>query len=152
MGQLMDSLSQAESDRASSSSRLASMNVDGVLDGFRITSFSGQRAIINGPGGSRLVFNNEETVLGGVPWLVLIQKNGIEFVHQNNRVLLLFDRSLSSINRVNASSVGGDAASTGADAPGAADAGGGASASASAAAPAAAPSADSAASAESGGT
>lgn len=79
-------------------------NVSGVLDGYKITSFSPSRAIINGPGGSRLVFNNEETVLAGVPWMVMIQNNGIEFMHQGQRVLLLFDRSLSSINRVNASS------------------------------------------------
>ncbi len=79
-------------------------NINGVLDGYKITSFSPTRAIINGPGGSRLVFDNEEIVLGGVQWTVLIQKNGIEFMHQGQRVLLLFDRSLSSINRVNASS------------------------------------------------
>lgn len=85
-------------------------NPASVLDGFKITSFSPTRAIINGPGGSRIVFDNEETVLGGVEWMVLIQKNGIEFAHQDQRVLLLFDRSLSSINRVNASSKGGDAA------------------------------------------
>ena len=90
-------------------------NVSGVLDGYRITSFSPTRAIINGPGGSRLVFNDEEVVLGGVPWLVIIQKNGIEFMHEGQRVLLLFDRSLSSINRVNASSEsGGGAVSAGA--------------------------------------
>lgn len=79
-------------------------NINGVLDGYKITSFSPTRAIINGPGGSRLVFDNEDIVLGGVQWTVLIQKNGIEFMHQGQRVLLLFDRSLSSINRVNASS------------------------------------------------
>ena len=79
-------------------------NINGVLDGYKITSFSPTRAIINGPGGSRLVFDREEIVLGGVQWTVLIQKNGIEFIHQGQRVLLLFDRSLSSINRVNASS------------------------------------------------
>ncbi len=79
-------------------------NVSGVLDGYKITSFSPTRAIINGPGGSRLVFDGEEVVLGGVPMLVMIQANGIEFMHQGQRVLLLFDRSLSSINRVNASS------------------------------------------------
>ncbi|MCB9982541.1 MAG: choice-of-anchor D domain-containing protein [Rhodospirillales bacterium] len=89
-------------------------NVAGVLDGYKITSFSPTRAIINGPGGSRLVFDNEEVVLGGVPWLVVIQANGIEFMHQGKRVLLLFDRSLSSINRVNASSSeSGDSASSG---------------------------------------
>ena len=83
-------------------------NVAGVLDGYKITSFAPTRAIINGPGGSRLVFNNEEVVLGGVPFGVLIQQNGIEFTHQGQRVLLLFDRSLSSINRVNASSESDD--------------------------------------------
>lgn len=80
----------------------AAVSVSGVLDGYRITSFSPTRAIINGPGGSRLVFNEEETVIGGVPWMVLIQKSGIEFVHRDQRILLLFDRSLSSINRIGA--------------------------------------------------
>lgn len=82
------------------------INVSGVLDGYKITSFSPTRAIINGPGGSRLVFNEEETVIGGVPWMVMIQKSGIEFVHQGQRILLLFDRSLSSssFNRIGASS------------------------------------------------
>lgn len=91
-------------------------NPGAVLDGFKITSFSPTRAIINGPGGSRLVFDNEEIVLGGIPWMVMIQKSGIEFVYKADRILLLFDRSLSSINRVSASSRGGDAASTGAEA------------------------------------
>lgn len=79
-------------------------NPASVLDGYKITSFSPTRAIINGPGGSRIVFDNEEIVLGGVPWFVGIQKNGIEFLHQGQRILLLFDRSLSSINRVSSSS------------------------------------------------
>jgi hypothetical protein len=79
-----------------------SSNPAAALDGYRITSFSPTRAIINGPGGSRIVFNSEETVLGGIPWYVSIQANGIEFINQSQRILLLFDRSLSSINRVNA--------------------------------------------------
>ncbi|MGB4107274.1 MAG: choice-of-anchor D domain-containing protein [Alphaproteobacteria bacterium] len=79
-------------------------NAASVLDGYKITSFSPTRAIINGPGGSRIVFDNEELVLGGVPWFASIQKNGIEFLHQGQRILLLFDRSLSSINRVSSSS------------------------------------------------
>ncbi len=79
-------------------------NPAAVLDGYKITSFSPTRAIVNGPGGSRLVFNNEEVVLGGVPWFVVIKRDGIEFLHKDKRVLLLFDRSLSSINRVSASS------------------------------------------------
>jgi hypothetical protein len=81
-----------------------SVNAASVLDGYRITSFSPNRAIINGPGGSRIVFDNEEIVLGGIPWLPVIQQNGIEFMFQGQRILLLFDRSLSSINRISASS------------------------------------------------
>jgi hypothetical protein len=100
----------AESASHAGSTMPAISNPGSTLDGFKITSFSPTRAIINGPGGSRLVFDNEETVMGGVPWMVMIQKNGIEFVHKADRILLLFDRSLSSINRVSASSRGGDAA------------------------------------------
>ncbi len=79
------------------------VNPASVLDGYRITSFSADRAIINGPGGSRLVFDSEDIVLGGVPWSVTIQMSGIEFSYQGKRVLMLFDRSLSSINRVTSS-------------------------------------------------
>lgn len=79
-------------------------NPSGVLDGLKITSFSPTRAIVAGPGGSRIVFNNEDIVLGGIPWSVNIQRNGIEFSHQGQTVLLLFDRSLSSINRTRAKS------------------------------------------------
>jgi hypothetical protein len=87
-------------------------NAASVLDGYKITSFSPTRAIINGPGGSRLVFNGEENVLGGVPWQINIQKNGIEFSHEGQRILLLFDRSLSSLNRVSASSDSDDDSSS----------------------------------------
>lgn len=75
-------------------------NPASVLDGLKITSFSPTRAIINGPSGSRIVFNNEPIVLGGIPWDVNIQPNGIEFTYNQQTILLLFDRSLSSINRV----------------------------------------------------
>lgn len=90
----------------------ATQNVAGVLDGYKITSFAPTRAIINGPGGSRLVHAGEETVIGGVPWFVVIQKNGIEFLHQKQRILLLFDRSLSAINRVSSSSNSSDRSSS----------------------------------------
>jgi len=90
-------------------------NPAGVLDGYKITSFSKNRAIINGPGGSRIVFDDEEIVLGGVPWYVFIQANGIEFLHQGQRVLLLFDRSLSSINRIGSSTGGSTSSSSSAD-------------------------------------
>lgn len=92
-------------------------NAASLLDGYKITSFSPTRAIINGPGGSRIVFDNEEIVLGGVPWFVVIQKNGIEFLHKGQRILLLFDRSLSSINRISASSDSGGSSSTTTTAP-----------------------------------
>lgn len=87
-------------------------NPETVLDGYKITSFSPSRAIINGPGGSRLVFHDEETVLGGVPWFISIQPNGIEFLYQTQRVLLLFDRSLSPTTRTNNSSDSNSSSST----------------------------------------
>ena len=110
--------SDAQVNAGGSSSYAASLpNTASLLDGYKITSFSPTRAIINGPGGSRIVFDNEEIVLGGVPWFVTIKKDGIEFLHQGQRILLLFDRSLSSINRISGASSGGgtvagDAAST----------------------------------------
>lgn len=67
-----------------------------VLDGLKITSFSPTRAIIAGPGGSRIVFDDEDVVLGGISWSVNMQRNGIEFTHNGQKVLLLFDRSLSA--------------------------------------------------------
>jgi len=72
-------------------------NVDpaSVLDGFVITSHSNNRAIITGPGGSRLVFNGEEVVIGGFVWEVNIRNSGIEFRGNEQTVLLLFDRALS---------------------------------------------------------
>lgn len=89
----------------------SNLNAASVLDGYKITSFSPTRAIINGPGGSRLVFDGEEIVVGGVPWFAVIQKNGIEFLHQGQRILLLFDRSLSSVNRLSSTNSSGSNAS-----------------------------------------
>lgn len=79
-------------------------NPASVLDGLKITSFSPTRAIVAGATGSRIVFDDEEAVIGGVPWMVNIQRNGIEFEYQGQIILLLFDRSLSSLNRIQASS------------------------------------------------
>jgi hypothetical protein len=93
---------QAAVVRASSRQGFSSnvANPTSVLDGLKITSFSPTRAIVAGPGGSRIVYDQEEVVLGGIPWDVKIQRNGIEFTSQGQTVLLLFDRSLSSVNRV----------------------------------------------------
>lgn len=96
------------------------LDVRGVLDGYAITSFSQRRAIVSGPGGSRVVFDGEETVIGGVLWTITMRANAIEFAHGSQKVLLLFDRSLSSVNLVGAQSnntaasaaTGGAAAST----------------------------------------
>lgn len=71
-----------------------------TLDGYQITSTAPTRAIVSGPGGSRVVFDGEETVIGGVPWAVKIRPNGVEFFNNPDRVMILFDRSLSSVNRV----------------------------------------------------
>jgi hypothetical protein len=77
-------------------------NVDpaSVLDGFVVTSHSPNRAIITGPGGSRIVFDGQQVVIGGFLWNVNIRPSGVEFRSGTDKVLLLFDRSLSSINRV----------------------------------------------------
>lgn len=80
-------------------------NASSALDGFRITSFSRSRAIVNGPSGSKLLFNHEPVIIGGVLWDINIGKNGIEFAQGDDRILLLFDRSLSSINRSTSQSV-----------------------------------------------
>lgn len=76
------------------------VDVTSVLDGFTVTSLAPNRGIINGPGGSRVVFEGEETVIGGVLWNVDVRSSSISFSHGEQQVLLLFDKSLSSINPV----------------------------------------------------
>ncbi len=78
----------------------SNINAISALDGLKITSFSKRHAIVNGPGGSRLISNKEEVMFGGVIWDVNIQGNGIEFANDGDVVLLLFDRSLSALNRI----------------------------------------------------
>ncbi|MFA5593489.1 MAG: choice-of-anchor D domain-containing protein [Micavibrio sp.] len=87
----------------------AAMNVRGVLDGYVITSYSARRAIISGPGGSRVVFDGERSVIGGVLWEISIRPSAIEFQHGEQKVLLLFDKSLSSFNVLDAQSSSGNA-------------------------------------------
>lgn len=88
-------------------------NASSVLDGLRITSFAAKRAIVNGPGGSRLVHDGEQIMLGGIVWNVRLQQNGIEFTSGRDKVLLLFDRSLSGMGVGKGSGAGG--ASSGSD-------------------------------------
>lgn len=80
--------------------RDSSIDPASVFDGFVVTSHSGKRSIISGPGGSRIVFDGEEVVIGGFLWNVNIRGSGVEFRNGDDKVLLLFDRSLSSVNRV----------------------------------------------------
>jgi hypothetical protein len=74
--------------------------VQGILDGFAVTSLAPNRAIITGPGGSRVVFNGEETIIAGVLWNISVKNSAVEFGNGNQKVLMLFDKSLSSVNRV----------------------------------------------------
>ncbi len=91
-------------------------NPASVLDGYKITSFARNRAIINGPSGSRIVFDGEELIVGGLPLLVDIQRNGIQFeTPQGQRILLLFDRSLSTISRASSRSSSSSSSSTSSD-------------------------------------
>lgn len=85
------------------------VNVRGVLDGYVITSYSSNRAIVAGPGGSRVVFNGEEAVIGGILWEITMRPSAIEFKNGSQKVLLLFDRSLSSFNVLDAQSNSGNA-------------------------------------------
>jgi len=84
-------------------------DVRGVLDGYVITSYSPKRAIVAGPGGSRVVFNGEQTVIGGILWEITMRPSAIEFKNGSQKVLLLFDKSLSSFNVLDAQSSSGNA-------------------------------------------
>ncbi len=98
-------------DKAATS-RQNVVNASSALDGLKITSFATTRAIVNGPGGSRLLFDGEPVMLGGIMWDVDIQRNGIEFASGADRILLLFDRSLSSVNRVSGQLSSGNTSSS----------------------------------------
>ena len=84
----------------------------GVLDGYRITSLASRRAIVSGPGGSRVVFDGEEAVIGGVLWDVRVRSSAVQFSVDEQKVLLLFDKSLSSINTDGGQSTGDNNASS----------------------------------------
>lgn len=75
-------------------------DVRGVLDGYTISSLGARRAIINGPIGNRVVTDGEETVIGGIPWIIAVKQGAVQFDHKGQRIVLLFDRSLSFINSI----------------------------------------------------
>lgn len=66
-----------------------------VLDGYTVSSLSKRGAIINGPGGSRMVRDGQTVRLAGHVWKVEITPDGVGMVSGRNRVLMVFDRSLS---------------------------------------------------------
>lgn len=70
-----------------------------ALSGYAVTSMARNRAIISGPGGSRVVFDREKIVIGGVVWVPRILETGIQFMNGGEQVLILFDRSLSTFDR-----------------------------------------------------
>jgi len=80
------------------------IDLRGALDGYTITSYASNRAIVSGPGGSRVIFDGEQTVIGGVLWEVNIKPSAVQFRNGEQKVLLLFDRSLSSVNPVSGQS------------------------------------------------
>jgi hypothetical protein len=84
-----------------------------ALEGFVISSHSSKKAILNGPGGSRVVTQGKNVVLGGIEWQVNIVENGVEFLNGNDRVRLLFDRSLSSASRATSTSTSTSTTGTG---------------------------------------
>jgi hypothetical protein len=77
----------------------SSIDPASVLDGFVVTSHAPDRAIITGPGGSRIIFDGQQVVVGGFLWTANITGSGVELRNGSDKVLLLFDRSLSSVNR-----------------------------------------------------
>jgi len=83
------------SERPVSKQRRSSVDVSGSLEGYKITSMARNRAVITGPGGSRVIFNKQETVIGGVLWQVEILSSAIEFVTGDQKMVLLFDQSLT---------------------------------------------------------
>ena len=102
-----DSAEEAPAAETSAERSMPQIDVRGILDGYMITSYSPTRAIISGPGGSRVVYNGEQAVIGGVLWSIVIRPSAVEFQSGDQKVLLLFDRSLSSINLLDTQSNGG---------------------------------------------
>lgn len=67
-----------------------------VLDGYSVTSLAKKNAIISGPGGSRMVREGQKLRLAGHIWTVSVTEDGVSMLSGKNRVLLVFDRSLSA--------------------------------------------------------
>lgn len=97
-GNAPSDVTSSENTPVSSNRKSSVPDVRGVLDGYKITSLASNRAIVSGPGGSRVVFDGEEAVIGGVLWDVHVHDSAVRFGVGDQKVLLLFDKSLSSFN------------------------------------------------------
>lgn len=76
------------------------------LDGFVVTSLSGQHAIVSGPGGSRVLTSGETTFIGGFEWMTNISPNGVMLKSGRNEVMLVFDRSFSTRSAAGGAAIG----------------------------------------------
>lgn len=100
--------SSPSSGLGSGVSGMTQINKAQALDGYAITSMAGDRAIITSPRGSRVIYNLEPVMIGGVTWKPLIQYSGVEFSSGEDKILILFDRSLSSFNAPSSKLGGGE--------------------------------------------
>ncbi|HEY1096865.1 MAG TPA: choice-of-anchor D domain-containing protein [Alphaproteobacteria bacterium] len=87
--------------------RSAALNADNVtpsLDGYRISSVSNDHAIVAGPKGRLIIKNDVPQVIAGVRWTPHIVEEGVELSSGRKVVLLLFDRSLTVMQSMGATS------------------------------------------------
>jgi hypothetical protein len=68
------------------------------LNGYRVTSLSGNRAIIAGPRGRVLVTAGERQMIGGGYWKPVITYDGVKLVGAKDTVMLFFDRTMTAGN------------------------------------------------------
>ena len=72
-----------------------------TFQGYRVTSLGPNKAIISGPQGTRVVFEGGDILIGGISWVTSVVSNAVEFnSDQGQKVVLLFDRSLSFGNNI----------------------------------------------------
>jgi|AntRauTorcE11897_2_1112592.scaffolds.fasta_scaffold00954_12 hypothetical protein len=74
------------------------------LDGYVVTSLSQRNAVISGPVGTLIVRNGEDVVIGGVSWTADVLATGVALDNGVERILLVFDRSLTPHKKSNSSS------------------------------------------------
>ena len=90
-------ISAASVGAANPSSGASAAASGGTLEGYRITSIGRDRAVVSGPGGSRVIFDGQESVIGATLWKVDVQDSAVAFTNKKQTILLLFDRSLSAV-------------------------------------------------------